>query len=92
MNGTSPNADTQELHTAFDVQLARAMAGEAVHNHTGLDSETFRALARIAGAHPTIPPALIEAAHTAFEGQLNGSNEDNGLPSFMRGKRSESPR
>ncbi|MFI6172078.1 hypothetical protein ACIBCN_35245 [Nocardia sp. NPDC051052] len=82
MTETSPDPDTEDLRAVFDTWLARTIAGQAMSNHTGLDGETTEALEAIAGAIPPIPLSLIEAAHAAFAGQLDGSNGID-VPSFL---------
>ncbi|MFD6155131.1 hypothetical protein ACFWF7_16380 [Nocardia sp. NPDC060256] len=82
----SHDPDDEQLRVTFDGEFARALAGEGVRNHRGLDYETFRALARVAGAYPDVAPALIEAAHAAFAGQLDGSNAENHSLLFADGE------
>ncbi|QIS16562.1 hypothetical protein [Nocardia arthritidis] len=79
--------ENEEIRAEFEAELAECMAGVGVNMHARrLDGETKRALARIAGAYPDIPQGLIEAAYSIFAGQLDGSRDDDGLPSFMRGR------
>ncbi|QIS16310.1 hypothetical protein [Nocardia arthritidis] len=74
MSRASRYLSESQLRATFDRELSRALRGEGARNHSGLDFDTYRALARVAGAYPNIPPELIEAARTAFSGQLDGSN------------------
>ncbi|MFI6040927.1 transposase [Nocardia sp. NPDC051321] len=79
--------DDQQLKSTFEGALARATAGEGVRTDSGLDFETFTALANVSAAWPTVPPTLIEAARATFARQLDGSNGAVDVPSFLRGRR-----
>lgn len=86
----SPNLEDEPLHyrahlrSEFNTEFTNAMAGKGVSMCTDLNIETQDLLARIAGHYPDIPPELIESAHAAFAGQLNGSrNDEDIIPSFV---------
>ncbi|MFF0613787.1 hypothetical protein ACFYUD_34495 [Nocardia tengchongensis] len=76
----------RELAAVFDTMLAAALDGQPVPSCTGLDFETFQALAAVAGADLAARPALADVARAVFADQLSGAHDDLGLPSFMRGR------
>ncbi|MFR9767062.1 hypothetical protein [Nocardia sp. SC052] len=84
MRRYDPQPDRDQLQAAFDRALERAATGGGVRTDTGLDFPTQQALKAISAAVPNVPPQLIDAARAAFDGQLDGSNETDGLPSFLR--------
>ncbi|WP_405133496.1 hypothetical protein [Nocardia sp. NBC_01388] len=64
----------EQLRQSFDRALLRSMTEGGVSSETGLDGETQNALWAVARAYPNATDELVEAAHRAFAGQLDGSN------------------
>jgi hypothetical protein len=54
---------TQEI---FNELLANAIKGEMPWTDSGMGTDTFKALGRVARAYPNANPALIAAAKAAF--------------------------
>lgn len=86
MSRINRQPDDQRLRATFEAALDRALAGEGIRTDSGLDFKTFTALADVCTAYPTAPPTLIEAARAAFDRQLDGSNNADDVPSFLRGR------
>ncbi|MEU6831004.1 hypothetical protein ABZ894_20335 [Nocardia beijingensis] len=63
-----------ELRENFDEMLRSVLTGGGIRTETGLDMKTEEALWAIARAYPDVPDALVDAARSAFAGQLDGSN------------------
>jgi hypothetical protein len=64
----------EQLLRTFEKVLAEVLAGRGVRSCTGLDGPTQDALWRITRAHPDVRAGLVDAARSAFAGQLDGSN------------------
>ncbi|MFF2087777.1 hypothetical protein ACFVVM_28700 [Nocardia sp. NPDC058176] len=62
-----------ELRQNFEEMLHSVLTGGGIHSETGLDMKTEDALWEVARAYPNVPDALVDAARTAFAGQLDGS-------------------
>ncbi|MRH93193.1 hypothetical protein GFY24_38235 [Nocardia sp. SYP-A9097] len=54
--------------------MSMVLSGSGVPSASGLDDETKNALRAIGRAHPNATDELMEAARSAFAGQLDGSN------------------
>ncbi|WP_067473374.1 hypothetical protein [Nocardia amamiensis] len=72
MRDDYPTGD--ELRANFDELLASVLTGGGIYSESGLDMATEEALWMIARAYPDVPDELVDAAHAAFAGQLDGSN------------------
>lgn len=64
----------EQLLLTFEKVLAEVLTGRGVRSCTGLDSPTQDALWRIARADPDARAGLVDAARSAFAGQLDGGN------------------
>ncbi|WP_083913191.1 hypothetical protein [Nocardia concava] len=72
MRGGRPTEE--QLRRTFETSLAEAVSGQGIRTETGFDMPTEDALWEIARAYPDVTDELIEAAKSAFAGQLDGSN------------------
>ncbi|MFE3442568.1 hypothetical protein ACFXNW_06020 [Nocardia sp. NPDC059180] len=72
MRADHPTDD--ELRANFDEMLTSVCGGGGLRTATGLDMKTEESLWAIARAYPQVPGELVDAARTAFAGQLDGTN------------------
>ncbi|WP_245678088.1 hypothetical protein [Nocardia acidivorans] len=68
------NPDREQLQRSFERVLSMVLTGRGVPSASGLDDETKNALRTVARAYPNAADELVEAARSAFAGQLDGSN------------------
>lgn len=68
----------------FERALSDVLVGRGINVCSPLDLETIQALGRVCAAYPDVSEQLIAEARVVFSGQLDGSHELDGLPSFMR--------
>ncbi|WP_410874336.1 hypothetical protein [Nocardia sp. A7] len=73
-----------DLPGQFEVLLSRALKGCVVPSCVDLDMRTIAALNRVAGAYPDADQGLVEAAHSALAGQMDGSNAIKDRDELMR--------
>lgn len=74
MRSSANRPTAGELGETFARELNSALSGGGVRSDTGLDDEVDTALAAIQRAYPKVPAELIEAAKSAFRGQIDGSS------------------
>lgn len=73
-----------ELRENFDELLSSALTGGGIYSDNGLDQRTEDALWAIARACPDVPDELVDAAHAALAGQLDGSNARKAMEALAR--------
>lgn len=79
-----PGSVPTNPHRCFEFCLSQALEGGMVRTGMDLDEQTTDALNEIAWAFPNIGPDLIEAAHSAFARQLEGSNAASDRDEMLR--------